>query len=221
MKNKEEKIEFLEQLDKISDKYINVLSQLALDKDINIRCKVAELLINARGKNYRKILINLAKDKDSLVRTEAYDSLCVYPCKKVEKLLERAMKEEKDELACSYAIMSWGDVVYEIYDDIIDKINVIDEIRNRKLIIDSEQCMLSCEYVCYLFGINNSFERIIAFENSNDYHIRCSVINILCDILDEDNEHEIRGILNEVIVKEKVFAVKSCAEKVLAMLHSR
>lgn len=221
MKSKEKILENLEDLDKISDEQLHILTRLALDKDMLIRCKVAELLINAEGKEYRDILIKLVKDKENLVRTEAYDTLCAYPCKKVEKILESAMKEENDEIACSYAIMSWGDVVNELYDDITDKISIIDEIRKRELIKKSEQCRLSCEYVCYFFGIDDSFERIVSFITSDDYHIRCSVINMFLDIIDDANEQEIRRVLDEVIVKEKTKAVKSCAEKVLREIISK
>ena len=75
-----------------------------------------------------EVLLKLACDKDELVRTEAYDSLSRFPLPEVESFLKKAIKTEKDWLACSYAISSWVENALSLFEEHSDDIVFIKEI---------------------------------------------------------------------------------------------
>ena len=51
--------------------------------------------------------MQLCREENELIRTEAYDAIGCYCKKSVVKSLEKAILSEKDGLARSYAIDSW------------------------------------------------------------------------------------------------------------------
>ena len=52
---------------------------------------MAEILIDVMNQASKKLLVRLAKDRDELVRTEAYDSLHVFWLSDVEEFLRKAI----------------------------------------------------------------------------------------------------------------------------------
>ena len=76
--NEKERLYLLDMFNKMSslkEKHFFVLKELSKDKDSYIRSEAAALLINFESNQSKNILLRLAKDDVSLVRTEAYDSL--------------------------------------------------------------------------------------------------------------------------------------------------
>ncbi len=124
---------------------------LSDDKDILIRCKVAELLINFENIRAKNVLLKLAQDNNSLVRAEAYDSLSVFVSKEVESFLKNAILSERNEIACTYAIMSWADVAINLGNRILKRI-LLYKLKKISKIKRSERCMLSCYYAEYILG---------------------------------------------------------------------
>lgn len=74
--------------------FIRLIS-LSRDRDSYVRGRVAVLLINFENNISKKILLKLACDKNSLVRTEAYDSIHIFVCKDVMHFLRNAILTEK------------------------------------------------------------------------------------------------------------------------------
>ena len=104
---------FYEEKEELKEKHLKRLIKFSKDKDPLVRSSAASLLINFENKAAKKALLGLAGDKKAMVRCEAYDSLSVFQRKDVEKFLKKAVEEEENELALSYAIMSWADVAAE------------------------------------------------------------------------------------------------------------
>lgn len=188
------------------------------DKDECVRSEVASLLCNFENKKVQNILMELAQDEDELVRTEAYDSLRYFTVEKVERFLKKAILNELDELACSYAIMSWADISYEIHMDTSRHYRFISNLQKRKKIQKSERCQLECCYARYLLRKNDDIAELLAFLNSEDYHIRCSVLAILEIINCENAKKLIQETIQELLQREEIQAVKEKAKQVLESL---
>lgn len=207
-------------LPELTEEHFEVLVSLADDKDDCVRGQAAALLINFENDISKNVLLRLAQDKDALVRTEAYDSLSVFESEDVERFLEDAMRKEKDHLACSYAILSWADIAVALYDDVSEKILLAEELKKTSRIVRSEHCLLSCSYAQYIFGREEMLDEMLGFLKSSDYHIRCSVISLARDILDDDNETTIKHAIKTLLSEEKSRAVLSSAEKLLREIET-
>lgn len=206
------------ELPELTEEHFEVLLTLADDRDAYVRAQVAVLLINFENDTSRNVLLRLARDKDALVRTEAYDSLSVFECPDVEVFLEDAMKREKDKLARFYAILSWADIVAALYEDVSDKLLLIEKLKNTSRMKKSEHCLLACCYAQYMFGKEEALDEIIGFLGSKDYHIRCAVISTARDILDDDNREILKNAVEKLLIGEESRAVSSRAEKFLEEL---
>ena len=196
---------------------INILKIicLAMDKDELVRSRLASALVCHDGWFVECILLVLAKDKSSFVRTEAYDSLSVFVNEKVAGFLEKIILKEPNELACSYAIMSWTDVVLELGASLGERNRVLHNILKKNRIQKSEHCMLSCCRAQYLFGDENSIYQMIELLQSTDYRIRCAVIAVFCEITDSKNSKLLWNILQELQVSEKSKAVQDVIRRFL------
>ena len=100
------------------------LKKFAFDKDDTVKTFTASVLsrfVNtAKQQEAIEILLQLCREENELIRTEAYDAIGCYCEKSVVKSLEKAVLSEKDGLARSYAIDSW----------IFGEKNVLNEILN-------------------------------------------------------------------------------------------
>lgn len=194
---------------KLTKKDFKKIIGYADDKDMLVRCIVAELLVNFRNGKSKKILLKLAHDKNVMVRTEAYDSLSVFKSKKALRVLKNKIKKEKNELACAYAILSWTDIACLKNRNISQNISFIDEIIKYPRIQKSERCMLSCYYAQYRFGEEEYINNIISFLKSSNYQIRCSTVNMLWEFFTLNNQEKIKAALCELLVTEETNAVRS------------
>lgn len=190
-----EKIELLnsyDELNEFTDKQKLLLRKLSYDSNSFVKGLVASLMVKSIDEFGFEILSRLSKDKNDYVRTEVYDSLSVFSDIKSVSLLQNAISTETNNLAKSYAIMSFGDVAYSLgipddYKQYVDKIKSCNK---------SNDCRLSCLYCLYLFG-ENVIDEIFLLLNDNDYHIRLSAISILEEIVNNDNLDIITSKLND------------------------
>lgn len=180
-----EKIELLnsyDELNEFTDKQKLLLRKLSYDSNSFVRGLVASLMVKSIDEFGFEILNRLSKDNNDYVRTEVFDSLSVFSDANTVQLLQNAIRTETNNLAKSYAIMSFGDVVYSLgisddYKEYVDKIKSCNK---------SNDCILSYLYCLYLFG-ENVIDDICLFLNDNDYHIRLSAVSILEEIVNNDN----------------------------------
>lgn len=223
-----EKINLIQQYENNTDyksnvKFFTYIEKFAHDKDDTVRIFVAEALskfanTELNEKSWR-ILKSLFQDENELVRTEAYDSAGCYLKKiKDENVivdLEKVIMTEKNGLARSYAIDSW---IYQQQNNPNICKNVIKDL-NRILESETDEyCILNCLYGKYIFGEKYILDEIFKYLNHEDYHIRCSTLSIIQEILNDGCSHcekkIIKTKLEVLLEKEKSIAVLSYAEEI-------
>lgn len=192
VKDKIELLNNYDELNEFTDKQKLLLRKLSYDLNSFVRGLVASLMVKSIDEFGFEILNRLSKDNNDYVRTEVFDSLSVFSDIKSVSLLQNAIRTETNNLAKSYAIMSFGDVVYSLgisndFKEYVYKIKSCNK---------SKDCILSCLYCLYLFG-ENVIDEIFLLLNDNDYHIRLSAISILEEIVNNDNLDIITSKLND------------------------
>lgn len=190
-----DKIELLlsyEEFNEFTYEQKSLLKKLSYDSNSFVRGLVASLMVKSIDEFGFEILNRLSKDNNDYVRTEVFDSLSVFNDMNTVTLLQNAISTDTNNLAKSYAIMSFGDVVYNLgisndFKEYVYKIKSCNK---------SKDCILSCLYCLYLFG-ENVIDEIFLLLNDNDYHIRLSAISILEEIVNNDNLDIITSKLND------------------------
>lgn len=216
----EEKIAFLNGLEEkavISEDDLSYLYELSHDLEPLIREMTASLLVMCSNEKAKKLLLTLSKDDNADVRTEAYDSLSVFPCDDVFLFLTEAINEEKDDLARCYATLSWAEVSKALQKDNEYWISWMTDKRSNS---HSEQYMLCSSYALYLLGQKNELYDILNFLNSSEYHTRCMTISLLEEIVSVSNKYAIREALVQLLSSEKNRVVYSYADKLIKSISS-
>lgn len=191
----------------ISPEDASLIYECLTDEDALVRCEAVSLLSHPELKDIEKeiqLLLSMCDDADAFVRTEAYDVLSGFHDKRTPERLQQAILHEQDELARSYAVMSWADTV----SDIPESVQFIQEYQKTET---SESCLLSCAYALYQFHDAGSLEKMLSFLNSEDYHIRCSVVNSL-RFADESDLPVICQAFRNCYASEETRAVRSAIE---------
>ncbi len=199
----------------LSAKDFKRLLALAGDKEKLIRSMTAAVLSNFVNIDSEKVLLKLACDKSSLVRAESYDSLSSFDSTKVQKFLKKAILREKNEIAWAYAVIAWA----EISAHKKKQYEFLKEIKNLAKSKKSEHCLLSFYYAKYLLQ-NKKIEKILNFLNSEDYHIRCSAINLLWNIISTENKDLIAQALENLLIEESCASVSDNANKLLSFINT-
>jgi HEAT repeat protein len=213
----EEKINLLNKyrdLDDLSEKYFAILQRFSNDEDATVRSMAASFFVDFINENSKKTLLKLTEDKDNLVRTEAYDSLSVFVFNDVEKSLKNAIETEPDDLARSYAILSWTDVVSGLK---LESKKLIEYIMQKKTLERSPKCALNYCYCLYKFGHTKILAELLEYLKNRDYHVRCSAISLLQEIVDKNNKGRIKKSIEEMLITENILSVKDRAEVILKM----
>lgn len=205
-------------LDLISEKNtinlsdIEILINLSHHNDSEIRAYVAELLALANEIEAERILITLSNDEDELVRVNACDSLSTFATTNSYEQLLKCILIDKSLLVKKYAILS-----------LIDIMNYVDVDRNElnRLFGDLTQkddisISVSGFKGLYMMGDKEHLNDIINLLTVEDYRDRCTVINILEDIMENDNKELIFSALMKLRKTEKSEAVNSIIDKVIS-----
>ena len=210
--------DFFEPCGRYPDDEYNCLSFLETHADPLERSELAADLAEYDGPNRGEAeakLLYLARDPDDLVRTEAYDSLAAFPSDKTERFLKEAILEERDELARSYAIMSWTDIVEMRTSNVMTLVQTRSFTENLLKTEKSDFCRICLWRAKYLFGDKEAAERLIAFLWHKDYHIRCFAVDFLQEILNEQNTIMITHEVKRLLKSESVVCVSERARRLL------
>ena len=199
----------LEELDK---SHFDAIVKWVFDEDSYIRGQCAALLINFVNSETKDILFALAADEDDLVRTEAYDSLGVFAYDDVEMFLSKISAEEPDEVARSYAILSWADVAAALQKSPSGHIAKMMALKSQE---KSSGCILSYCYALYLFGEKGALMEWLSFLNDDDYHVRCAAISLLENVVDETNKDVIKNSISKLLETESALSVRDKAARFL------
>ncbi|MBR1530177.1 MAG: HEAT repeat domain-containing protein [Oscillospiraceae bacterium] len=205
--NKFEKLISLEEK-QISPEDMQFIYHCLTDEDALIRCQAVSFLLYPEFKNTEKdirLLLSMCDDPDALVRTEVYDVLSGFHDQRILIRLQQAVLTESDELARSYAVMSWADSASYFP----ESIRFLQDYEKKET---SESCLFACAYARYQFHDTGSLEKILSFLNSKDYRIRCSVVNSL-RYADENDLPVICQAFRNCYASEKTRAVRSTIEK--------
>lgn len=184
--------------------------------DYLIRCDVvSELAKYIDNSQILNILIEMLDDKNYLVRCEVCDAL--YGCKSeivLNKLLSR-IKKERSSTTRMYIISTIS--------------SIVDETSNKSLIYDklfslSEKETSKCVIIAYMalfYILNKNIEYIykaLFYINDNDYHIRCNVVNLLNEVIDDENIFIILYSYKKRLLYENVYCVKDLLKRSLKEL---
>lgn len=185
---------------------ISRLKDLANKKSVLVRSLVAEVLVNNNDVISKDILLKLLNDKNSLVRTEAADSLSEYPYSDVVKQLEITAENDKNHIVRGYALLSMTLASLALK---IDSAKIVTFLHKRCKKEKSAFCKLSCYHALLIMGEADKLSGILSILKSKNYRNRCAAINTLYDVVDESNRLLIVQKLKKQLLKESSGAVIS------------
>lgn len=210
--NFEQKQHFLFELQ--NQKEINPIQEhtiliLSGDREILIRCDVAETLSFFINDFSKEILLRLAKDKNKLVRVEAVDALgCFLDNDVFEALLDCA--NDTDYLVRSYSINS----LYYISTKLeFNKKDMILFFENKILNEKSSFVKLQCFLALYQMGSGIYLKNIFRMFKSKNYKLRCAIVKGLCDVISRENLCELKEFFETHYPDEESFAVTSTMDQ--------
>lgn len=156
--------------EEFKEEYFEDLKKFAFDKDDTVKTFTASVFsrfVNtAKQQEAIEILLQLCREENELVRTEAYDAIGCYCEKSVVKSLEKAILSEKDGLARSYAIDSWIYVQQHLCTNRAEVIKYLNEILEKQ---SDDNCILNCLYGKYSFGEKFVLDKILNYLANADY----------------------------------------------------
>lgn len=214
LKKIEDNVEFN---DRFSDEEFSILELFSKEKDFIIRSEVARILVNSTCERDENILLKLSKDKNSLVRAEACDSLSISRSKNAAKVLVNTLKKDQSGMVRAYAIHSLGSISKKLHNE-GDIKNLIKKILKKE---KSNLAKISAFKVLYCLEDKENLSFLINRVNAKKYQNRCAVINCLEEISDEGDK-EINEIIKETLLShlevEKNEVVISIIENLLKKL---
>lgn len=189
----------------------NILIRLSHHNDSEIRAYAAELLVLASGAEAESTLTSLTDDNDEAVRVNACDSLSAFPTVNTYKKLYESAVNDSSPLVRKFALLSLA--------DIMNNINA-DKGILRDLFLKSSQnsdaAISSAGYRgLYMLGDKKHLNNLIELTKAENYQDRCSVVNILGDIISNENKHLIISALKGLREKEQSEAVNSAVDKII------
>lgn len=189
---------------------------LSRDSDPFVRSRCAAVLVNGEGEEAHRLLLHLANDPDAFVRTEAYDSLALFPSRETELLLSHSIYPEDDDLAVSYAILSWADVTAALHDEYSTQIAFVHQLLNDAEFSD---CCAECFYALCRFGESDALQNLLSLLDDPDYIVRCKVSNFCKDLADSKNSTIIQNAVSDHLTTETEHSVLSTMQNLLAYLE--
>ena len=120
------------------------------------------------------------------------------------------LQNEKSNLAKSYAITSFAEVVFKLnlcdcYSALFSELLATEK---------SKLCRISYLYGLHLFGEDN-LDKILFYLDDEDYYVRFAVLSVIEELLDDKNKDLIFRQLNERLSVEKCPSVKDRITKLV------
>lgn len=189
--------------EELDERDYSILDKLSYDKDVFIRDRVAEILVESSDEKGEEILLRLTNDNDWLVRADACDSLCISESVTTYNLLKKMAKKDTSGYVRGYAILSLGNMADKINkeDELLEYLE--DRLKHEKV----QFTKINIYAVLYNLGRKEYFDNLVSMLNSKKYLNRGSVVNILNYIANEDNRDMIIKVLLEHKKKETAMSV--------------
>lgn len=189
--------------EELAENDYRILNELSYDKDVFIRDRVAEILVESSDEKGEEILLRLTNDKDWLVRADACDSLCISESVTTYNLLKKIAKKDTSGYVRGYAIISLGTIAVKIH-----KENELMKFLEEKLMHEkTEFAKINIYTVLYNLGQKEYFDKLLSMINSKKYTNRCAVVVSLQEIANESNRDMIINLLLEHKKKETAMSV--------------
>lgn len=195
---------------------IEIIKNKLNNDDYLMRCDVVNDLAKYTDNiQILNILIEMLDDKNYLVRCEVCDAL--YGCKSemvFNKLMTR-IKKERSSTVRMYIISTIGSIV----DCIINKNLIYEQLFTLSTKETSKRVIIAYMALFYLLNKDIKYiEKALFYINDSDYHIRCNVINLLNEVVDNENISIIVNLYKTRLLCEDIFCVKDLLEKSLKEL---
>lgn len=214
MKNSE-KIEAVKKIidkDEVDEADFGILLSFLKTKDWELKCLIAEALFRFVNTASKNILLEFLKDKSNLVRIEAIESLEVFAFEDVFTSVKNLAKSDTNFLVRGYAITCLAYVSNLLEKNPKETIDyVLSCIANER----RNFVKINGYFALYILGEVGFLDQILQFLNDNNYHTRCSSVNILWEILDSNYDEKIITALKNRLGKEEVRAVYTTIQSVL------
>lgn len=195
----------------INDKLVWIeIESIAINGDSEERLQVSENLAPIHCVQTEKILIEMLKDKERIIRASACDSLYFSHSLEVLKHLLK-MISDKTVLVRGYAFLSIGDVYCNLKEE--KEIHpIIDQIIAQKFDIEQSEWVKICiARTAFLMGNTSYLTCLLNSIHSKYYKNRCLAINLFKDLpLSTNDKSKLIKTLKCQKKNESVYAVSHC-----------
>ena len=194
----------------LSDYDYEFLNEIAHSDDMCLKCDAADLLIDHTTKQAIEILKTLSNDNDATVRASAYDNMWVFEKQDFDVILRKAVANEKDGTARSYAIFS----LYDLYsENSCDTAELIDFMHDLYKTEKDRRCKLQYLRNFYLSGETDKLSEIIGYLEDKDYRMRITAVNTFSEIRNKENNEVLLSAVKNRLKAENSEAVKASIKK--------
>lgn len=200
----------------INDKLVwTEIESIAINGDAEERLQVSEKLAQIHCVQTEKILIEMLKDKERIIRASACDSLYFSHSSEVLNYLLK-MISDKTVLVRGYAFLSIGDVYCNLKEK-KEIYPIIDQIIAQKFDIEQSEWVKICiARTAFLMGNTSYLTDLLNFIHSKYYKNRCLAINLFKDLhLSTNDKLKLIKALKCQQEKESVYAVAHCINNFL------
>lgn len=206
----EKRLSDMSEKEALSDYDYEFLNEIAHGDDMCLKCDTADLLIDHTTKQAMEILKTLSNDNDATVRASAYDNMWVFEKQDFDVILRKAVANEKDGTARSYAICS----LYDLYsENSCDTAGLIDFMHKLYRTEKDRRCKLQYLRNFYLSGETDKLGEIIGYLEDKDYRMRITVVNTISEMLNKENKEVLLSVAKKRLKSEKSVAVRASLEK--------
>lgn len=209
-KNIVDEFEILKSKKEFNNSDIVLLKQIAESNEIELKIELAEILAGKNDIKVNEIFLILLNDTDELVRINACDSAYnINSAEILDKLKEISINDKY--IVRGYALLSIGDIAKKY-----EKESNLNFLENRLKREHSKWVKIVIYRSLYLLNKQNEYiDELLKNLNSNNYKIRCLVLNCINELIDDENNLKIKQKLSERLKIEKTNAVKSSINKIL------
>lgn len=212
---------FLTHLEKtrrrLTARELEQLYTLAFYPDPLIRSDVAALLVDHYEEKSEEVLLRLTYDSDSLVRTDAVDSLCIGRREATLERLIHLIEYDSEYTVRGFAAHSAYDVFVNMFGDSDKTHQVVCGVLEPLLQKERNRWVHVCYFcVLYLSGKYGYLQHLLDCLDSENYYVRSMVLNAFEDILDERSSRSIEEALqNQLSFEENESLVRKIEELLL------
>ena len=191
------------------------LERLSTCDEEDVRSRVAAVLANFTEERGEKILTDLTRDKEYLVRVEACDSLSHSKSLVTYDLLMKRAKQDQNGMVRGYAISSLSQIASALHKEQ----ELITFLIQRLLDENVMFTKINIYKTLYDMGEYKYLDCLLSCLNTKVYQNRCAVVHLLNEIIDVDNYENIVKALKERKEVEKTIAVISAINELLAKIQ--